>query len=188
MASSVGSTAASMTDRINQEGVNLCVTVMIQMIIRDPWTTVEEILNYLLWIGPHGSTGRLLRMFGGRGIFQRTLERLQIVRQAKIQGRLRELPLEVERFDGTIPEIAGNIQMWAPQVAEGEHPFLHPPPGASMPWEPLNRYPHEGVYSDDLWEEQDMEDEDSLEGSAGEEVSEAEIDDDFNMARSEAST
>ena len=188
MASTVGSTAASVPDSFNQEGVNLCVTVMIQLLIRDPWTTVDEILNYLLWIGPHGSARILMRMFGGRRTFQQTLERLEIVRHATIQRRLHELPLEVERFDGTIPEIARNIQLWAPQVNEGDRPFLRAPPGDSMQWEPPHRYPHEGMYTDDLWEEQDTEDADSMEGSAGEEASEGDIDDDFNMARSEAST
>ena len=57
-----------------------------------------------------------------------------------------------------------------------------------MEWEPLNRYPHEGIYTDDLWEEQEAEDVDFMDGLAGEEASEEEIDDNFNMARSEAST
>ena len=188
MASTVGSTAASLTDRTNQDGINLCVTVMLQMIIRDPWITVDEILNYLLWIGPHGNTRNLMRMFGGRWTFQQTLERLDIVRQATIQNRLHELPITVERFDGTFPEIPGNIQLWAPQVSEEDHPFSHAPPGDSMEWEPLNRYPHEGVYTDDLWEEQEAEEADFMDGLEGEEASEEEIDDNFNMARSEAST
>ena len=189
MASTVGSTAESTTDRVNQEGVNLCVTVMMQLIIRDPYVSVDEMMNYLLWIGPHGRVSRLMHMFGGRGLFLRTLNRMEIIRQATIQRRLHELPIDVERFDGTIPEQAGSIQLWAPQVGGGDPPFAHPPPGGAMQWEPLNRYPHEGLHSDDFWEEQDQEEEeDSMEGSAGGTASEAEINDDFNLARSEAIT
>ena len=157
MASSVESTAASPADRRRQEGIDLCVTTMIQLLAYDPWITVEEVLNYLTWIGPEGSTSRMMQMFGGGAVFQQTLRRMDIIRQAKIQGRLQELPITTEPFDGTIPEIEENIHLWAPKVTEGEPPSRFPPPAGNMPWEPVQRYPREGTYSDDFWEEQGTE-------------------------------
>ena len=159
MTSTVESTAASLADRRRQEGIDSCVTMMIQLLAYDPSITVEEILNYLTWIGPEGSTSRLMQLFGGGAIFQRTLSRMDIIRQAKIQGRLQELPITTEPFDGTIPEIEENIHLWAPRVTEGGPLFRFPPPAGNMPWEPLHRYPHEGTYSDDFWEEQETESE-----------------------------
>ena len=154
MASTAGSTAASTAGRERQEGVDLCVTMMIQFLVFNPRITVEEILNYLTWIGPEGNTHRLMQMFGGRAIFQRTLDRMEIIRQAKAQGRLQELPIVTERFNGTIPELEGNFHLWAPRVAGGGPLFGFPPPEENMPWEPLNRYPHEGMHSDNLWEQE----------------------------------
>ena len=148
----MGSTAASATDRANQDDINICVTVMIHLFIYDPWITVDEMMNYLLWIGPEGRAGRLMRLFGGREIFQRTLDRLEIIRQATVQRRLHELPVGEGRFDGTIPEPAEEIHRWAPQVSGGAPLFNDPAPGESMRWEQLNRYPHEGIYSDDYWD------------------------------------
>ena len=49
-------------------------------------------------------------------------------------------------------------------------------------------YPHEGIYSDDFWEGQETEEDESLVGAAMEEQSEAGGEDDYNLARSEAST
>ena len=188
MASTVGSTAASTRERERQDAVDLCVTMMIQIIVHDPWTTVEEILDYVTWIGPEGDVNRLMRLFGGRGIFQRTVARMDIIRQAKIQGRLHELPITAERFNGTIPEIEENILLWAPRVTEGGPLFRFPPPGGNLPWEPLHRYPHEGTQSDDFWEEQETE----SEGTQIDHLMNWDTDDDEvaepRMARSEAST
>ena len=188
MASTAGSTAASTTERERQEGVDLCVTMMMQLMVRDPWITIEEILDYITWIGPEGDINRLMRLFGGRAIFQRTVARMDIIRQAQIQGRLHELPLTTERFNGTIPELEENIHLWAPRVAGGEPFFGFPPPGGNMPWEPLFRYPHEGAYSDDYWEEQEIESEASLADPTQIWNSDEEGSEDINLARSEAST
>ena len=187
MASTVGSTAASTTDRTIQDNINVCVTVMIHLLIHDPWITVDEIVNYLLWIGPEGRVDRLMRLFGGRRLFQQTLDRLEIIRQATIQQRLHEIPVGEGRFDGTIPEIAAEIHRWAPQVSEGVLLFEDPAPGESMRREPLYRYPHEGIYSDDYWGDLDSEGRESVEDAAAETMSEEEIDEEYNMARPEAS-
>ena len=156
--------------------------------VRDPWTTVEEILDYITWIGPEGDLGRLMRLFGGREIFQRTVARMDIIRQAQIQGRMHELPITVERFNGTIPEIEENIHLWAPRVAGGEPFFGYPPPGGSLPWEPLHRYPHEGTYSDDYLDEQEIESAASQADPMQPWYSDEEDIDDLVLARSEAST
>ena len=161
MASTVESTAASLADRRRQEGIGLCVTMILQLLAYDSWITVEETLSYLTWIGPEGSTSRVMQMFGGGAVFRRTLSRMDIIRGAKIQGRLQELPITAGPFDGTIPEIEENIQLWAPRVTDGGPPFRFPPPAGNMPWEPLHRYPYEGTYSDDFWEEQETESEGS---------------------------
>ena len=188
MASTVESTAASLADRRRQEGIDLCVTMMIQSMARDPWITVEEILDYITWIGPEGDVNRLMRLFGGREVFQRTVARMDIIRQAKIQGRLHELPITAERFNGTIPEIEENILLWAPRVAGGEPFFGFPPPGGNLPWEPLSRYPHEGTYSDDYLEEQGIESAASSVDPTQVWNSDEEGSEDIVLARSEAST
>ena len=130
---------------------------------------------------------RLINIFGGRANFQLTSGRMEVIRQARIQGTLSALPIFTERFNGTIPEVGGNIHLWAPRVAGGEPPFGHPPPGGAMPWEPLHRYPREGIYSDDFWEEQGTDAEGSMGGPIQLTDSDAGgSDDDFNMARPEA--
>ena len=189
MASTVGSTVASTTDRANQDGVNLCVTMIIQLMVYDPWMTIEEIMNYVTWIGPAVSVGGVARMFGGRENLQRTLRRMEIIRQAKIQGKLDLLPIDTEPFNGALPEIDGNIYWWAPRVIGGDPHFEHPPPGGNILWGPLHRCPHEGEYSDDYWEERENESEASLAETMLELNSDAVgEDDDINLARSEAST
>ena len=57
-----------------------------------------------------------------------------------------------------------------------------------MPWEPLRRCPHEGAFSDDFQEERETNAESSMAGSALNMDSGEEGGDNFNMARSEAST
>ena len=94
-----------MADWENQDGVNLCVTGHMQLLIFDPWVTVEEILNYLSRIGPEGSVSRLMHMLGGRAIFQQTLEKMEIIRQARIQGTMSAIAKDTKPCKGTIPEI-----------------------------------------------------------------------------------
>ena len=166
----------------------MCVTIIIQLMIRYPWITLEEILNYLTWIGPAYNVRRLMRMFGGRAVFMKTMTRLDVIRQARIKGTLDLLPIDAEPFDGTIPAVEGNIGQWAPNMIGAGPPFQHPSPGGQLPWEPLHRYPHEGTYSGDLWEEQSWDSEGSLEGGEWSGGSEEGFDSDFNLARSEAST
>ena len=98
------------------------------------------------------------------------------------------LPADAEPFNGATPEVDGCVRLWAPNAIGPGPPFLYPPPGDMIQWEPLSRYPHEGLYSDDLWDEQS-----SKSGGPSQEGewlggSEGEFDSDFNMARSEAST
>ena len=188
MASTVGSTAASVADRVRQGGVDLCVTMMIQLILFDPWITEEEMVNYLTWIGPEGNTSRLMRMFGGRTVFRRTLQRMGVIRQARIQGKLHELHITTEPSLGTIPEIEDKIHLWAPRVTGGEPLFGHPSPEENLPNEPLYRYPREGTYSDDFWEEDEAETEESMAETEQLMESDEEGSDDFNMARPEANT
>ena len=186
MASSVGSTEASTRDRRNQDGVNLAATMIIQMLIHDPWQPVEEILDFVTWIGPARTVQELMQMFGGRRNLQLTLERLEIIRQARRQDTMSLLPIDAEPFNGTLPEIDGNIHLWAPRVIGGEPPFRYPPPGETMQGGPLNRYPHEGAYTDDFWEEQESDDELSMAGVELYTGSEGEEDEDPNLARPEA--
>ena len=89
MAPTVGSTAASAADQEKQEKVDVCVTMLIQLLARDPWITVDEILNYLTWIGPAFSVGRLAHISGGRAISKRALARMGIIRQARAQDTSR---------------------------------------------------------------------------------------------------
>ena len=126
--------------------VDTMVTVMLQLIMEDPWISIPNMMDRMTEFGPLHDRDGIMEVFRGRPIFRRTTSRLEVVRAAAVNGTLRELPIstrvpENERVGVTIPGTDRYIGWWAPQVeCDG---FIFPVNMITVPGGVLYRYPHE---------------------------------------------
>ena len=100
----------------------------------------EEIVNYLTCAGPWGHADQILRVFCGS-----PLDRLDVIRQAVINGEIGGLPITTGPFDGAAPPPDEHIRLWAPMVlgagALSGGPLGLPKPAIRLAGGPLQRYP-----------------------------------------------
>ena len=133
-----------------QQTVNMYFTLMIQIILTDPWISTPQVLNTLVEMGWTGSRHHILRCFGGWQTFSQTIARMEQIRAGAINGRMRGLPVTTSappegQLGRQIPEPDGFIAWWAPQPERAGPPFLFRIAHAGMG--ELHRYPHSGVYA-----------------------------------------
>ena len=153
----------------DQQLVYTYVTLMLQAVQIDPWMNIPQILAALVDAGPLWSEHQILELFGGRGTFRQTLQRMEVIRGNAIRGELNGLPITTRPSAGeplghAIPEREGFMAWWAPQIGNFGPPFMFSIRRGRG--EMLQRYPHMGVYTDE-YEEPD--------GSETEETTEVEL-------------
>ena len=140
------------TDEDRQGIVDTMVTVMLQLIQENPWIPIPEMMDRMVEFGPLRNREDILEVFRGRPIFRWTTTRIETVRTAVVNNVIQDLPVSTrppanERVGFTIPGTDRYIGWWAPQIAgEGN---LFPVHMISLEGGRLQRYPHEGEYTED---------------------------------------
>ena len=141
----------------NQETVNIYVTMILQLILTNPWISTPQILAQLVGLNWMGSETHILNRFGGWRTFARTIDRMETLRAGVLNERMNGFPITTAPLmDGTfgawIPEPDGFIAWWAPQIEGGGPPFLFKIVRAGDG--AIHRYPHQGTYTADNSEEE----------------------------------
>ena len=149
-------TQSSMGAR-DQEEVNIYVTMVLQLILMDPWISTPQVLAGLVEVDWTGSEEGILRCFGGWQTFVQTIDRMETLRAGVINGGMMNLPITTAppaegTFGARAPEPDGFIAWWAPQREGGGPPFLFRIMRAGVGV--LHRYPHQGIYTADNSEEE----------------------------------
>ena len=72
------------------------VKEMLDCVREDSWSTTPEIWEYITRSGPYIRPRGVMHLFGGLGQFNRTCQRMNILRWAAAMGRESELPLGPE--------------------------------------------------------------------------------------------
>ena len=147
------------TSEINrdQEMVNIYVTMILQLILMNPWISTPQLLASLVSVDWTGSETDILRHFGGWQIFVQTINRMETLRAGVINERMTNFPIATAPLDeGTFgmrpPEPDGFINWWAPQLEGGGPPFLFRIVRAGVGV--LHRYPHQDTYTVDNSDEE----------------------------------
>ena len=74
------------TEEDRQGIVDTLVTVMLQLIMEDPWMSIPNMMDRMIETGPMSEREDKLELFRGRPIFWRVARRLEIVRAAAAGG------------------------------------------------------------------------------------------------------
>ena len=140
----------------DQEMVNIYVTMILQLILMDPWISTSQILAELAELSWTGSEARILSCLGGWRIFVQTIERMETLRTGVLNERVMNFPITTTppvegAFGARIPEPDGFIAWWAPQLEGEGPPFMFRIVRAEEGV--INRYPHCGSYTVDYSEE-----------------------------------
>ena len=119
-------TTIGSVDREDQQDIiEHYATLMLQILIESPYASVRAIMDRLRRVGPFEGKQTILRVFGGREAFKKTLQRMSIVRRAVLEGTLGDLPIETrvppgEEAGSTLPGGDRFIENWAPWRTGGE--------------------------------------------------------------------
>ena len=112
-----------------QNLVNTYVTMSLQLILTNPYITAKRILyeiSSITWAGP---CDQILDIFGGWGVFDLTIHRMESLRTAAVNKRLKDFPVTTSPLGENglseePPQTDGHIAWWAPQVGGHSQPFL----------------------------------------------------------------
>ena len=112
-----------------QDKVNTYVSMILQLILTNPYISISTILLELVSTDWAGSREQILECFGGWNAFCLTIERMEPLRAAAVNDRLTDFPitthpLEEHEHLEEPPAIDGHIAWWAPQIGEHAQPFL----------------------------------------------------------------
>ena len=137
---------------VTQNLVNTYVTMSLQLILTNPYITAKRILYEISSIKSAGPRDQILDIFGGWDVFDLTIHRMEPLRTAAVNKRLKDFPvttspLEENGLSEEPPETDGHIAWWAPQVGGPSQPFLFSirQSGEGM----LHRYPAEKEIEED---------------------------------------
>ena len=144
------------TGRNDQESVNIYTTLIIQLIVINPYISAAQLLDNISHIPQAGPRSRILRLFGGWDVFVNTVRRMEPLRAGIATGNINNLPIttrapEHDGMNEALPNPDGHIAWWAPQVGMNAPPFLFRM--IQNDDETLRRYPHQGIYTNDHSEE-----------------------------------
>ena len=136
-------------DTERQGIVDHYTTLAIQMILADPWVSVPVMVEYMLSIGPWSVTGDIVSVFRGRVISRSTMNRLNSIRIAVLQGNTEMMPITTEVRDGSKPGYDEYVHWWAPYV-RGEDGVLFPIDATNLEGEMAPRYPRDGSSTEEM--------------------------------------
>ena len=132
-------------------------TLMLQKLVRGPFSSIPEIITTLQYAGPFGSKQGIYEVFGGRRNLKRAITRMNAVRRAALQGTLGDLPMSTRPYIGedggdAAPETDEFIDNWAPRNGGMDYSFMGGVMFDDQEAE-LARYPHLGEDADDFMED-----------------------------------
>ena len=107
--------AASAQTGGRQGLVDRCVTLILQVAIRNPGAPAPQMIETLLWAGPLQGKQALIELFRGRAGLLTTIWGLEAARRALREGELGSLPVTTRAQEGwpvgyTIPGAEQNIR------------------------------------------------------------------------------
>ena len=84
------------SDADRQGSADGLATLMLQLILEDPWISAPDMMDRLVRAGPLHSRNQLLEVFRGRPNWQRAVDRMEVVRAAAASGEVSGIPVTTE--------------------------------------------------------------------------------------------
>ena len=112
----------NMPDHEDRQGmIGYYVDELIQEIVENPCASTPQLFRSIAHSGPCETPEQVLHLFGGGGIFRRTCNRLQLIRDAALRGTLDAVAGEMRRWMepeqlGLEPQIRGYESWWVPHL------------------------------------------------------------------------
>ena len=104
-----------------QSRITFYVGRMVRYVARNPMDSAAQIMEFAINEGPRGNKKSILRLFKGAHVCRETCRRMEVIRRASLENRLRSIPVELrwEPEPDTTPlepPYQDYSQWWAPQL------------------------------------------------------------------------
>ena len=134
------SDAPDMEDR--QGMIHYYVDELMQRVVGRLYESIPQLFQYVTQWGPCVAPEEMLHLFGGRRVFIRTCQRMNLIRGAVLRGEMENAPVDLRRWmemgrPGMGPPYRDYRDWWIPHM-DSVHTFWHNVPEMD---EEIVRYP-----------------------------------------------